>query len=107
MRHQTAKIAGTALLSVLAAIAAVRCAASFRAVQEKPVVSYDGMRAEFVLRNWKGYVSVFSPDGGHEPVQITGIETDSLRADDRKLLESGLSVGTREHLLLLLEDLGN
>lgn len=107
MRQQTAKLAGTALLSVCAACAALRCADSFRAVQEKPVVSYDGMKAEFVLRNWKGYVSVFSPDGGREPVQVTAIETDSLRADDRRLLDGGLSVGSREQLLLLLEDLGS
>ena len=107
MRHVYAKIAGTAVLAVCAVFSAVRCADSFRHSAEPAApVSFDGVQAEYVIRDWKGYVSVFAPED-REPVQITAIETDSLRKADQALLEVGLTVGSREQLLLLLEDLGN
>lgn len=107
MKHKSAKLAVTAALCVCAVIAAARCAESFRNVrQEAAPVSVDGARAEFVVRDWKGYVSVFRPDDRREPLQITGIETGSLRSSDQALLEGGLTVGSREQLLMLLEDLG-
>ena len=52
-------------------------------------------------------MSVFAPGDDDEPLQVTSIETASLRGGDRALLEGGLTVGSREQLLLLLEDLGN
>ena len=107
MRNQTAKLIGTAILAVCAALAAVRCAESFPDRHAQAAVSYDGAEAEFVLRDWKGYVSVFAPDDEDDPLQVTSIETASLRGRDRALLEGGLTVGSREQLLLLLEDLGN
>ena len=41
------------------------------------------------------------------PLQITAIETGALRQTDRDMLQGGISVGSREQLLLLLEDLGS
>jgi hypothetical protein len=49
-------------------------------------------------------VSVFAPAEPRDPVQITAIRTDSLRRADQRLLEGGLTVGSREQLILLLED---
>ena len=69
------------------------------------VLRYDDAGAEFVLRDYHGYVSVFAPDSGRQPVQITAIRTGSLRRADQQLLQNGLAVGSREQLIMLLEDL--
>ena len=95
----------TGALSVLAAFLAVRCAGEFHTEDNVPQ-SYDGARAAFVLRDYNGYVSVFAVKDPKEPLQVTDIRTQSLRDADRTLLQSGLTVGSRETLLLLLEDLG-
>ena len=107
MRDLTAKLVGTAILALCALFAAVRCVDSFPDRRQSEPVSYDGAKAEYVLRDWKGYVSVFAPDSERDPLQVTDIETASLRVGDRAMLEGGLTVGSREQLLLLLEDLGN
>ena len=105
MRHPVIKAAVTGVLAVCALLSAAACARSFRR-PEAAVVSYDGAAAQFVLRNYRGYVSVFSPGETREPVQITAIRTDSLRRGDQRLLDGGLTVGSREQLMLLLEDFG-
>ena len=53
-----------------------------------------------------GCVAVLEPDSGGRPV-ITDIELATLREADRSLIESGLTVSSREELLSLLEDLGS
>ena len=70
------------------------------------VVSYDGAEAEYILRDYDGYVGVFDAEQDRAPLQITAIETGALRQTDRDMLQGGISVGSREQLLLLLEDLG-
>ena len=100
------KITVTAALAVIALWAAVTCAGTFRHARAE-AISFDGLSAEYVLRDWKGYVTVFDPDAPAVPLQITGIRTAQLRRADQKLLEGGLTVGSREQLLLLLEDLGD
>ena len=105
MRKMTGKLALVMVLSVLAAAAVMRCAGEFRRDTVSPV-SYDGAAAAFVLRDYNGYVSVFSVKDAREPVQVTDIRTETLRRSDRTLLEGGLTVGSRQTLLLLLEDLG-
>lgn len=47
------------------------------------------------------------PGGDRKPLQVTGIETAGLRRTDRELLRGGITVGSQEQLLLLLEDLGS
>lgn len=96
----------TALLALIAVWSAAVCARSFRRETAAPR-SYDGAQAEFVLKSWKGYVSVFAPESPAEPLQVTAIQTGQLRRADQKLLEGGLTVGSREQLLRLLEDLGD
>ena len=106
MKHVVLKAAGTALLAVCAVFCAHRAADTFPAESAKTELhSYDGAKAEFVLRDFEGYVSVFAPGTDPEPLQITAIPTESLRRSDRELLRGGLTVGSREQLLMLLEDL--
>ncbi len=96
----------TAVLAVIAVWSAAVCAGTFRRETAAPM-SYDGAKAAFVLRDYEGYVSVFSPASPDDPLQITAIRTGQLRRADQKLLQGGLTVGSREQLLLLLEDLGD
>ncbi|MBP5166208.1 MAG: hypothetical protein ILP09_03000 [Oscillospiraceae bacterium] len=103
MRNPVLKASAVGVLAALAILCAVLCARSFRRPEAAPV-SYDGAEAQFVLRDYRGYVSVFAPSQTREPVQITAIRTDSLRRADQRLLENGLTVGSREQLILLLED---
>ena len=42
-----------------------------------------------------------------KPLQVTGIEVAGLRRADQELLRGGITVGSQEQLLLLLEDLGS
>lgn len=103
MRNPVFKLSAVGVLLACAVLCAVVCARSFRRPEAAPV-SYDGLSAQFVLRDYRGYVSVFAPKDTREPVQITAIRTDSLRRADQRLLEGGLTVGSREQLILLLED---
>lgn len=102
----------TLALTVVTALCAVSPFAAGAAISslQQPdalVTSYDGAQAEFVLRDYEGYVSVFAPGGDRKPLQVTGIETAGLRRTDRELLRGGITVGSQEQLLLLLEDLGS
>lgn len=66
-----------------------------------------GAQAEYILRDYEGYVSVFASDADRKPLQVTGIEVAGLRRADQELLRGGITVGSQEQLLLLLEDLGS
>ena len=72
-----------------------------------PAPSNDGAQAENKLRDYGGYVSVFASDADRRPLQVTGIEVAGLRRADQELLRGGITVGSQEQLLLLLEDLGS
>ena len=74
---------------------------------DAPATSYDGAQAEYILRDYEGYVSVFASDADRRPLQVTGIEVAGLRRADQELLRGGITVGSQEQLLLLLEDLGS
>ena len=66
-----------------------------------------GAQAEYILRDYEGYVSVFASGADRKPLQVTGIEVAGLRRADQELLRGGITVGSQEQLLLLLEDLGS
>ena len=51
------------------------------------------------MKNAYGFIEVYG--------LVTGIETAGLRRTDRELLRGGITVGSQEQLLLLLEDLGS
>ena len=59
----------------------------------------------FTLCAKNGCVAVLDP-ACDSPV-VTDIELATLREADRRLVEAGLAVGSREELLALLEDLGS
>ena len=102
---QRTKLVCVALLC----LAAVFCAgAAIRGFQtpETGRASYDGAEPAYVLREYDGYVSVYAAQDAQRPLQVTNITVNTLRRHDRDLLQSGLTVGSREQLLLLLEDLG-
>jgi hypothetical protein len=77
------------------------------AAADTPATSYDGAQAEYILRDYEGYVSVFASGTDRKPLQVTGIEVAGLRRADQELLRGGITVGSQEQLLLLLEDLGS
>ena len=101
----------TLALTVVTALCAVSpfvAGAAMSSLQRpRPATSYDGAQAEYILRDYEGYVSVFASDADRKPLQVTGIEVAGLRRADQELLRGGITVGSQEQLLLLLEDLGS
>lgn len=104
----------TLALTVVTALCAVSpfvAGAAFSSLQQPgadaPATSYDGAQAEYILRDYEGYVSVFASDADRKPLQVTDIEVAGLRRADQELLRGGITVGSQEQLLLLLEDLGS
>lgn len=97
-------VTALSLCAVFCAGAAVSSVTGDGAAAE--VISYDGAAPVYILRDYEGYVSVFEAGGARDPLQVTAIQVDALRQVDREALRSGISVGDREALLLLLEDLG-
>ncbi len=110
------KIRAALLLCLMSAAALSLCGA-YRSLNRAPLPTLpeevaarfvgreDG--AEYFLREYGGYVAVFSGGRGREPLRVTGIETALLRRTDRLLLEKGIPVQSGGELLLLLEDLGS
>ncbi|HBD85814.1 MAG TPA: hypothetical protein DC001_00125 [Clostridiales bacterium] len=104
-----------ALMCVLVVAAAVTAGWALRSIkasaEDSPPVSYEWScseaDAEFVLREYLGYVGVFNAGSGKTPITVTDIETGSLRDADRNMLNAGIAVADRDELLTLLEDLGS
>lgn len=84
--------------------AAVTMAAFTLANLTRSDASPDGA---LMLGAWQGSVAVFDRGDTTQPLRVTEIELDSLRATDRALIERGLPVRSREALQTLLEDLGS
>ena len=84
--------------------AAVTMAAFTLADLTKPDAAADGA---LMLGAWQGSVAVFDRGDPSEPLRVTEIELDTLRAADRALIEHGLPVRSGEALQSLLEDLGS
>jgi hypothetical protein len=61
----------------------------------------------YVLRDYEGYVAIFMENNSKLPMTVTDIQTSTLRALDRKLLETGMKLYSRERLMMILEDLGS
>lgn len=59
----------------------------------------------FVLGEYEGRLAIFGQS--KEPISVTEIELDGLRAADREKVQEGIPVTTREELVSLLEDLGS
>lgn len=105
-----AALLAAAFFSARAAVGGILGSASAEAAAESPFVyeaSCSYCEAEYILRDFEGYVCVFMPDGGDTPVSVTNIATDTLRGTDRALLADGIAVSSHDELLSLLEDLGS
>lgn len=61
----------------------------------------------YVLRDCDGYVAVYDGANAKKPTTVTDIEVSTLRALDRQMVENGLSLDSREKLMMTLEDLGS
>ena len=61
----------------------------------------------YVLADYGGSVAIFENGETVNPLQVTDIELDTLRAADRAMIETGVPVSSREELMELLEDLGS
>lgn len=80
--------------------------ASFENTQQPTPKQYASVEECYYLRDWKGYVGVFSGDE-ETPTELTDIKTDTLNTVDRNKLSSGIRAEDRTELLSLLEDLGS
>lgn len=78
------------------------------ALDEQQVISCmkeDSKR--FVVRELDGYVAVFFENNDKVPVTVTDISVNTLRDFDKKILQQGVIVPSKERLLMMLEDLGS
>lgn len=86
-------------LMVIAVVMAALTLADFR-----PEPQATGI---LVLGSFDERVAVFDSGDLRNPLQITEIDLNTLRSGDRALIEAGMTVASREELMLLLEDLGS
>ncbi len=107
MKRTLALTVVTALCAVSPFVAGAAMSSLQQPGADAPSTSYDGAQAEYILRDYEGYVSVFASAAARKPLQVTGIEVAGLRRADQELLRGGITVGSQEQLLLLLEDLGS
>lgn len=105
-----------ALSGVMAAMATLCASSALGGIKENAPAptayatlapAKDMSGAEYVLRDWEGFVGVFESAASLAPVSVTEIQVAELRYADRELLEGGIPVSDREELLSLLEDLGS
>ena len=99
----------TLALTVVTALCAVSPFAAGAAISslqqpDAPVTSYDGTQAEFVLRDYEGYVSVFAPAATASPAGDRHRDRRTAPYRPRAAARRH-HVGSQEQLLLLLEDL--
>lgn len=60
----------------------------------------------YLIKDFNGFVAVYYKDK-ETPALITDTPSLSLRVYDRELLDTGITVGSREELLRILEDLSS
>jgi hypothetical protein len=61
----------------------------------------------YVLKEYEGHVAVFMANDLNNPVTVTDIQVSTLRELDKKLMETGMTIDSRERLMMTLEDLGS
>lgn len=96
-----------ATLAALALLSALTAGASAAVKGVGQSAGFDTAEGGFVLREHDGNVAVYYAGFDKVPAVVTEIEVGQLPEADRKMLAEGMEVGTREELLLLLEDLGS
>ena len=85
MKRTLALTVVTALCAVSPFVAGAAMSSLQRPGAAAPATSYDGAQAEYILRDYEGYVSVFASDADRKPLQVTGIEVAGLRRADQEL----------------------
>ena len=107
------RIRGAALtaLGILAVYLGVWAVNDVRRPQNKPDYYMEAAAipdgTEYILRDFEGRIGIFAPGSMKKPRDLTEIETKQLRESDRKMLQQGIPVSSRDELLGLLEDLGS
>jgi len=71
---------------------------------DKPVTSPD--TSAYIVGQWNGRVALFTKDFENRPAFETDIDIRNLREYDRRLLSTGIRVGSYEEVLHLIEDFG-
>lgn len=61
----------------------------------------------YILREHEGNICVYYKNYDGIPAIITDISVENLRSVDRKMIEAGIEVSTKEEVLKLLEDFGS
>ena len=82
MKRTLALTVVTALCAVSPFVAGAAMSSLQQPGADAPATSYDGAQAEYILRDYEGYVSVFASDADRRPLQVTGIEVAGLRRAD-------------------------
>ena len=80
MKRTLALTVVTALCAVSPFVAGAAMSSLQRPGAAAPATSYDGAQAEYILRDYEGYVSVFASDADRKPLQVTGIEVAPTRS---------------------------
>ena len=79
MKRTLALTVVTALCAVSPFVAGAAMSSLQQPGAAAPATSYDGAQAEYILRDYEGYVSVFASGADRKPLQVTGIEVAGLR----------------------------
>lgn len=61
----------------------------------------------YILKEYEGHVAVFMANDLENPVTVTDIQVSTLRELDKKLMETGMKIDSRDRLMMTLEDLGS
>jgi hypothetical protein len=61
----------------------------------------------YILKEYEGHVAVFMANDLKNPVTVTDIQVSTLRDLDKKLMETGMRIDSRDRLMMTLEDLGS
>lgn len=105
----------TAIVLCLSAVSIITCAAAFRiGAEAKPeeqtvaAMSYSKPKSEeYLLREYDGFIAVYSFGDDDEPMTVTDIEVCTLNDNDRQMLRNGITAENKAELISLLEDLGS
>lgn len=97
------KILLTVLLAVFAAVSLMAVLTDLGVLDAAAPAAAD---SGYMLRDWDGYVGVFCPPDGAEPVTVTDIRVSDLPLPDRLALTMGIPAQDHGQVVRLLEDLG-
>lgn len=118
VRDMKTKIrAGLGCFLIVAAVVSAVSALALEARDVAPGKNYaeieyreensDEVREGFILKEYDGFIGIFSPGFEKIPITVTDIEVSTLREADKELLRAGIYAASREEMMQLLEDFGS